>query len=323
MKIKIREIKSINDVSEDVVRAAREAGVTDASETMVLARQMEVVKARVLEKKYQELLGRSLVPKSPDGDNASQFVVVRIMDEYTLAQIIVNYATDFPLVSSVMTEQFAKYFSIGNAFQYSIQDLRESAKAGTQITSRYAEIARRGIEQAIDDIIFRGVSTNGTYGLMTNPNVPVVTLLHGSWATASFQDILDDLAQFAQSIVNNTLTNFAPDTIVMDAPSYGLISSKVGGLNFDKTVLKVFLANNPYIKRIVQSTKLNNLGSDGGPRMLCYKSDPEVLQLEIGQEFEMFPGETKAMTVTTACHARVAGVSFFHPLAAAYAENHA
>lgn len=322
MKIKVREIKAITDVSEDFLRAAREGGVNDASETMVLARQMEVVKSRVMERKYQELLGRSLVPKSPDGDNASQFVVVRIVDEYTLAKIVVNYATDFPLVSAVMTEQFAKYFSIGNAFQYSIQDLREAAKAGIQISDRLAAVARRGIEQSIDDVIFRGVSLNGTYGLMNNPNVPVVTLTNGGWANKTFDQILADLNQLAQAVVDNTLTTFLPDTIVMDAPSFGLISARVGGLNYDRTILQVFLANNPYIKTVVQSTKLNTLSPAGGKIMIAYKRDPEVLQLEIGQEFEMFPGMVMAMTTTTACHARVAGVSFFHPFAAAYATNH-
>lgn len=323
MKIQIRKIASIADVEDCVVDAARAAGIVDASETMILARQLEIVKAKIFEKKYPELLGRSLVPKSPDGDNASEFMIVRFYDEYTFAKVVVNYATDFPLVSQSMREEFAKYFSIGNSFEYSIQDLRQASKAGLNLPGRKVETARRGIEQTIDDVIFKGVPMNGTYGLMNNPNVPVVSLPTGNWAAATGEQILADLAYFAQIIVNNTTTAFQPETIVMDAPSFGLIGSKVVGTSLDRTVLSVFLSQNPYIKQIVPSVKLNNLGSDGGPRMIAYKRDPEVLQFEMAQEFETFPAEWHAMVLKTACHARIGGVNFYHPLAAAYAENHA
>lgn len=322
MKIRIKEIKSINDVAEDFVRAAREAGVTDDGETMVLARQMEVIKAAVLEKKYQDMIGRSLVPKSPDGDNASDYVVVRYMDEYTTSKIVENYGTDFPSVAISMSESFAKYFSLGNSFTYTFMDLRRAAKANIQLTSRLAEVARRGIEQGIDEIIFRGVPQNGTYGLMNNPNVPLVVLPHGDWPHASFQNIVEDLMYLSTVVQNNTNESFQGDTLAIDAPSYNIASTKIGGQNFDRSALQVFLSQNPSITAVVKSTKLNTLGASAGPRGIVYKRDPEVLQLEIGQEFEMLPAETNALMTKTACHARVAGVSFFHPLAAAYFENH-
>ncbi len=323
MRIQVREIKTMNDVAPDVQEAIRKMGITDASETMILARQLEIVKAGVLEKKYPELMGRSLVPKSPDGDNASEFLTVRYWDEYTMAKVIVNYATDFPLVAATMREETTKYFSVGNAFEYSIQDLRNASKAGFSLPGRKMEVARRGIEQIIDDVIFKGVPMNGIYGLMNNPNVPLVVLPNGNWASASGEQILADLGFIAQTPVNNTATSFQPNVIVLDAPSYGLIASKIVGTNLDRTVLSVFLANNPYIKAIRTSTKLNNLGSDGGPRGICYYLDPEVLQFEMGQEFETFPPETHAMVMKTACHARIGGVNFYHPLAACYFENHA
>jgi hypothetical protein len=322
MKIKVKEIKSLNDVAEDFQKGAREAGVTDADETMVLARQMEIIKAMVLEKKYQDLIGRGLVPKSPDGDNASDYVVVRYMDEFTTSKIVENYGTDFPSVSMSMSESFAKYFSLGNSFNYSFMDLRKAAKAGVQLSSRLAEIARRGIEQGIDDIIFRGVPQNGTYGLMNNPNVPLVVLPHGDWPHASFQNIVEDLMYLSTVVQNSTNETFSGDTLAIDAPSYNIAATKIGGQNYDRSALQVFLAQNPSITAVVKSTKLNTLGASAGPRGIVYKRDPEVLQLEIGQEFEMLPAETNALITKTACHARCAGVSFFHPLAAAYFENH-
>ena len=324
IKLKVRQIKTLDDVSADVRAACAQMNITDASETMVLARQLEIVKSRVLEKKYPAMLGRSLVPMSPDGDNASEFLIVRYFDEYTLAKVIVNYATDFPMVAQMMREEAVKYFSLGNAFEYSIQDMRNAAKLGRSVSDGKMATARRGIEQGIDDAIFRGVPAIGTYGLMNNPNVPLVALPTGNWASATGEQILNDLNYFAQTCVDNTNTAFAPDTIVMDAPSYGLISAKIVGTNLDRTVLSVFLSQNPYIKQIVPSTKLNTLDAAGtGPRMLCYPRSSEVLEFEMAQEFETFPPEVHGMVMKTVCHARVGGVNFYHPLACAYAESHA
>lgn len=318
------KIESINDVAPEVIQACRSANVTDANETMVLARQMEIVKQKVLEKKYPEMIGRSLVPPSPDGDNASQFYVVRYWDEFTMAKVVVNYATDFPLVGMVMSESYAKFFSIGNAFQYSIQDLREAAKAGVDVSARKAQIARDGIERAIDDIVFRGVPANGSYGLMNQPNVPVFTFPTGNWASATGQQILDDLMAWVQSVVNATNEALPPNTIVLDAPTYGYLSTKIVGLNLNETVLSVFKKINPYITTVAKSVKLNTLDSAGtGPRAICYRRDPDVLEFVMGQEFEMFPGDQEAMVITTACHARIGGVNVFHPLALSYAESHA
>jgi len=324
IKLKVRQIKTIDDVSADVRDAAAKMNITDASETMVLARQLEIVKAKVLEKKYPALLGRSLVPKSPDGDNASEFLIIRYYEEYTLAKVVVNYASDFPLVSQMMREEAVKYFSIGNAFEYSIQDMRNAAKLGKSISEAKMATARRGIEQKIDDSIFRGVPAIGTYGLLNNPNVPLVVLPTGNWASASGEQILNDLNVFVQTAVDNTNTAFSPDTLVMDAPSYGLISAKIVGTNLDRTVLSVFLSQNPYIKQVVPSTKLNKLDAAGtGPRMMVYPRDPEVVEWEMAQEFETFPAEVHGMVMKTYAHARLGGVSIYHPLACAYADNHA
>lgn len=323
MKIKVKEIKSINDVAEDFRSAAREAGVNDDNETILVARQLEIVKAKVLEKKYTDLLGRSLVPKSPDGDNASDYVVVRYMDEFTTAKIVENYGTDFPSVSISMSESFAKYFSLGNSFHHSFMDMRRAAKAGVDLSSRLAEVARRGIEQAIDEIIFRGVPQNGTYGLMNNPNVPLFTLPHGDWSGATFQEIVEDLMALSTAIQTNTNEVFgnANVVVVLDAAAYNTAATKIGGQNFDRSALQVFLSQASNVSAVVKSTKLSTLGASAGPRGIAYIRDSEVLQLEIGQEFEMLPSETRSLVTTTPCHARVAGVSFFHPLAAVYFEN--
>ncbi len=324
MKIQARKVETLNDVDPAVVAACRENGIIDASETLVLGRQMEIIKAAILEKKYPDRLGRSLVPKSPDGDNASQYLVVRYMDEYTTCQIVSDYATDFPNVAMSMSESFAKYFSLGNSFIYSIQELREAAKAGIGIVNRLADLARLGIEQGIDDIIFRGVPQNGTYGLMNNPNVPLLSLPNGDWPDATFAEVVEDLMFLSTAIPAQTMDIFGHSNmvLVLDDLSYNIAATKIGGMNSDRSALQVFLSQAPDGFTVVKSTKLRTIGSGSGPRAIVYQRDPQVLQLEIGQEFEMFEGERKAMVITTACHARVAGVSFYHPMAAAYFENH-
>ena len=52
----------------------------------------------------------------------------------------------------------------------------------------------------------------------------------------------------------------------------------------DKTILKFFLENSPYIKQVEVWEQLANAGSGSTDLMFCYRKDPDVLTLEIPQD---------------------------------------
>lgn len=319
-----QKIKSIEDVSPELLRAvALDSVATDASETMVFARQLETVSNKMYAKAYPSLKGRSFVPMSADGGNASEYKVYRIWDGYTMAKIVANYATDFPLVTASATEVLLKYFSVGNAYGYSVQDMRAAAKANVPLEIRLAEEARRGHELALDDAIAVGVPSVKTYGLLNHPSIPLLTAPNGTWATATGEQMLDDMNSMITQMEVTSLEIDSPNTMLFSTAAFRKISTKLLSASnaSGMTVLQAFQAQNPGVF-VGSWTKLNTANAAGtNGRAVVYKRSDEVMQFEIGQEFEVFPGQQTALMITFPCLSRIGGLALFRPLGASYFDN--
>ncbi len=296
----------------------------DAKFTAVLEKQLEYVKARTYDIVYPEMKARQLIPVNNDVDPGAETITYRQWDDFGMAQIIANYADDLPLIDALVEEYSQTVKGLGAAYQWSIQDLRRSAMAGAQLDQRRARAARRSVEQQIENIAALGNAKAGLNGFAKHGNVPLVTPDTGTWSTATADQIIGDLNKLATSIVNTTKETFLPDTLALDITLYNLIATKrlstTGDTN--QTVLSGWLASNPWIKNVATWNKLATADAAGtGPRIVCYKRDPEVLTLEIPQEFEQLPPQAKNLAFQVPTHARIGGVIFYYPMAAAYMDG--
>lgn len=316
-------IQTAADVHPAIRDAANYANVTDASETMIFARQLETVKNRVYEKKYAELKARQFVPFSYEGGPASEYITYRLWDHYTMAKVISSYGTDLPTVSASAQEFTMKFYDIANAYEYSIMDLRFAAKAGAPLTDKLAMAARRGIELGIEDAVAVGQPQVKTFGLTNHPNVSLLTVPTGTWASATGEQMLDDMNSLVTQMYANSLEIWTPDTMLMSTNAFRKISTKLlsAGNSSGDTVLSAFQRQNPGIM-VASWTKLNTANAAGtNGRIILYKRDPEVLEFEMGQEFEVFPPQQKGFVLSHACKARMAGVALHHPMGIIYCDN--
>ncbi len=309
-------------IPDEIVRAARAYGVTDASETLVFARQLEHVKSRVYKTQYAELKGRSLVPVSNEAGPNKEFITYRVWTGVTMAMLVSNYSTDFPTVAASAQEVFLKFHDFGNAYEYSVRDLELAASAGVPLSQMNADLARQGHELAIDDAIAVGVPAVKTFGLVNHPNVSLLALTTGNWSTATGTQILADLNYMITAMFNTTLEIHAPNTIVMSTNAFRLISTKIldtaGG---NMTVLQAFLAQNSGVS-VSSWTKLNTANAAGNNgRIIAYKKDPAVLEFEMGEEFHQYPSQQVGMSIKTPCMSRFAGVAVHQPLAISFFDN--
>lgn len=296
----------------------------DAGATSILEKQLEYVKTKTYDIVYPDFKGRQLVPVSNEVDPGAETITYRQWDEFGIAQIISNYADDLPLVDALSEEFTSKIKGLGAAYQYTIQDLRRSAMAGAQLDQRRARSARRAIELKIDDIAATGHTKSGLYGIANNPNVSLVSPLTGTWSTATGAQMVADAHEFARSIVATNKETMIPDTMVFDITNYGRFANTRISTTGDThtTALQAFLASSPYVKNVGSWHKLATADAAGtGPRALCYKRDPEVLTLEIPQEFEQFPAQPKNLAYYTPCHARTGGVIIYYPIACGYMDG--
>lgn len=316
------EIQDEADVGK-VVLGGVIVGVEDASETMVFARQLETIKNRLYEKKYPEFKGRQFVPVSMEAGPDSEYLTYRLWDGVTSAKVLSDFSTDHETVSASATEFTITFFDIGNMFKVTMRELRRAAKAGVGIQEKLFNYARRGVEGGIDDAIAVGLPAKRTYGLINNPNVSLFTLTNGTWASATGQQILDDLNQMVNSTWVTTLEMFKIDTILMSSAAYALISTKLlnNANSSNITVLQAFLAQHEGVQ-VKSWTRLNTANAAGtNGRIVAYKRDPEVLEFEMGQDFYVEHSQQIGLEFITWCRATVGGVAIHHPLAMLYCDN--
>lgn len=299
----------------------------DAQETIFFERELEQIKAKTYDKKYPELKIRKLVPVNSDVNPGAESITYWQYDEVGMAKIIESYSKDFPRVD-VRKKQFTSPVkSLGDSYGYSIQDIRKAQMAGTPLEQRRANVARKAIMQLEDQIGSFGDADSGLQGLFTNPNTPELVLAaDGAGASKAFADktpdqILRDLNLMANTPVENTNGVETVDTLLLPVDQYTFIASTPRSANSDTTILEYFLTKNPFIQNVDHYYKLAGAGAAGADRMFAYRRDPDVMTLEIPQDFEQFPPQEEGMEFNIYCHERFGGIIIYYPLATIYADG--
>ncbi len=122
----------------------------------------------------------------------------KIISELGMAKIIAPDARDLPPVSRGVKLKTVEIKNIGNSYSFNQHELDAWLFSGQPIDSADADTARRKIDEKTDEIIMNGDEENGLYGLLSNPNVPVITLTyfliysnHGYTTEMSVDEFLD------------------------------------------------------------------------------------------------------------------------------------
>lgn len=291
----------------------------DAGETSFFTRSLETILAKTYDIKYPALKARTFLPLNTEVDPGAETFTYRQFDMFGIAKIVSNFADDLPMVDVFGKEFSATVVSIADSYHYSIQDIRRSRMSGIDMDSKRAMAARRGIETKIDLLAALGDTNTGVKGFLNQAAVPIVAFVTGGWTQAtSAENMLTDLNTLVNSIVTTTKELFSPDTVILDTLSFQIVNSKRIDPTMEKSVLRSFLENNPYITSVQQWHRCSTAGATSGRRIVAYKRDPEVLELIIPQEFEQFPPQARNLGFVIPCHARCGGVSVRYPLAMAY-----
>lgn len=300
----------------------------DADESIFFSRELEHVKSKSYDKKYPQLKARTLFPVSSDAGPGARTITYEQYDAVGIAKIISSYADDLPRADIKGKEFTSVVKSLGSSFGYSIQEIRESQMAGKSLTERKANAAKKAILTREDQIAFSGDAATGILGFLNNPNIPLVVLpADGTGASTTFASktpaqILRDLNAVSNSVVEVTNEVEQADTMLLPTKQYNYIKSTPWATNNDgKSILKQFLENNEYIKDVFSVPRLKGAGAGGLDRLAVYKRDPDVLTLEIPQDFEMFEEQARGLEYIVPCHSRIGGVIVYYPLSCAFADG--
>jgi len=293
--------------------------------TSILDRELDYVQRQAYEVVYPQFKARQLIPVSNEADPAAETITYKMWDGFGIAKMLSDgYGDDIPLVDALAEEFTVKIKGMGLGYQYSIMDLKRSATSGAKLDSRRAKQTRKGIETKIENIGATGDAPTGLLGMANNPNVTVVSPITGTWASASGIQMVNDLLHVESEMVRLNQEAWLPTTIALDLTQHALLRKTIVSTTGDTntTALKMFLDTAAYVKEVVPWNRLSTADAGGtGPRIACYAKDPDVLSLEIPQEYEQLPPQPKNMTFFVPAHARCGGVLMHYPLGMVYMDG--
>ncbi|HKI87196.1 MAG TPA: encapsulin [Thermoanaerobaculia bacterium] len=299
----------------------------DANEALFFEQELEHIKAKTYDVMRRELRHREYVPVSNEAGPGAETISYYQYDQVGTAKLISNYADDLPLANVKGKKFSAPVHSMGIGFAYSVQDIRASQMANKRLEQRDATAAARAVAELEESICAFGDANTGMLGFLNHPNVPIIQAADPGGGRAWIADdktpeeITKDMGASVQSILDTTSEKEKPNAIILPTLEYGHIA-QTKMTSIEPTILKWFLTNNPWIQSVGTWDKLKTADDAGtGPRMVTYRRDPDALQLEIPQEFEIFPVQQHNLVFLTPTHARIGGVSFFYPLSAVYTDD--
>ena len=311
--------KYIQDVKDDF-RIVSPHKQIDANESIFFALELQHIESQVVEVEYQDLMARQIIPISMEADPADETIAYYQFDKVGNAKIVIDYANDFPRVDLLGQKFTSTIRSLGDAFGYSVQEIRAARKVNRPLTTMLAEVAKRAAMELEDELAWFGDSTHGIPGFFTNPNIPVLSLPNDgtgnsvAWADKTPDQILRDLNLIVNTIVSNTLAvEKMKKLVLLPYDSYNYIESTPRSSTTDTTILSFFLKNNAYVEGVQPLNETSALGPGGTRGIMAFTKSNLKVKMHIPQDFEMFPVQEKGLSFEVPCHSRFGGVIWYKP----------
>lgn len=308
------------------LRAIENSGRFDANESLFFARQLEYVKAKTYDVKRVTLNALTLIPVStaiPEGATTHTY---RQYDTVGMAKVIANYANDLPRADVVGKEFTSPIRSIANCYGYNTQEIRSAMYAGVNLTAKKAMAATRAHEEQINILAFSGSVDHGLPGMLSNPNVPEVTLAaDGTGSSKTFASktpaqIVRDVNALINKVITQSKGVHRVTQVWLPIEQYALMASTQNSTASDTTILEFLRANHPGVE-FKQVVELDGAGASGADRMYAMENSIENWQLELPMMMKQYSPQQKALEFEIAVESRFAGVIIEYPLAFAFADG--
>ena len=258
------------------LRAIESSGRLDANESVFFARQLEYVKAQTYDIKKVALSALSLMPVDTSIPEGATTHTYRQYDTVGMAKIIANYANDLPRADVTGKEFTFPIRSIGNAYGYNVQEIRSAQFAGINLTTRKASAAQRAHNEKINQLAFFGDADNNLPGLVSNANIPEVTLAaDGTGSSKAFSaKTSDKIVRDINSLINKVITQtkgvHRVNEVWLPVEQHALIATTQNSTASDTTILAFLQQVHPGVtfRSVVE---LDGAGAGGADR-ICRRS---------------------------------------------------
>jgi hypothetical protein len=302
----------------------------DAAPNAFFSRQLEEIRAGVMEVQYAALKGMQLVPMRGGLNPGAAEFTNRVFDKTGEAELLATGQSRSKRADVFGVESTIRYRRFGASYAFDKEEVRNAAFAGTDLPQRKANAARWALALKHDNAVLLGsagpgdLSTTGFVGLFTASNTCTQTPSTGSNGTLfsgkTPDEIVNDLIQMENQIITTTLEVEVPDTLVLPLSVRPQMQSRMGD-GSDVTILRHYLNNTDNIKTVIYSQKLNSNAAWTGARAVMYKRDPDKIEGITSIEFSQDPPQYVGWETVTECEMKTAGCFVYLPKSICYMDN--
>lgn len=295
------------DLHSIQVSAAANGIHLDEGTSIFLARELDYVKAKVYEKEHPALTATTLFPVSNEVPDYAKTFTYGVFDAVGMAKIIADYSDDLPNVGVNFREETGKVWSLGNFYEYSLQEIRESQATGKNLQTRLPNAARRAHDIAVNDLVFKGNANYGIVSIFDHPNIPVTVSAGWSDGQTAISEVED--AFTAVETLTNSL--HSPNVIALPPSKFKILSKPLTGTGI--SFREYFDKQYPGITWM-RVNELENIDGNGTKGALIFERDIDNASIEIPQPFEQLPPQANNLAFKVPCHSRATGVIVYLPL---------
>lgn len=235
---------------------------------------------------------------------------------------------DIPLVDVAYARKSMPVQSGAIGYDYTIDELRESAHVGKPIDTRKMDAAQEGYARHLNDVALNGEAISGITGLFNGPQVPVVTAPTGTWATATADNMLNDINTLILSVWTSTAYNDFPTHVVLAPTALAILSSRRASPGGDgKTILQYVIENNiakTQRNQVITFTAgyaLETGGAGSTRRMMAYVKSDQRLIMHVPMPLQFLAPQFLGFHVQVPGSYKYSGVEFRFPKSAAYMDG--
>lgn len=295
----------------------------DAKQSVFFSKQLEHVKTKVYNIEYDDLTYDKVFSVATDVNKGATTIVRRIMDMAGKAKRIAGYAGDLPRVDVTKSEIRNTVITIADSFGYTLDEIDACSMAGENLPTDRAAVARRKIEEEMNDIAWFGDATAGIKGFLNNTDIGSGNSLK-AFSAMTASEFLAAIIAMQTAVVTATRGKRKPSKLLLDPTEWTRIMTTPRSDTSDTSIASWIVANTPFLKSLEDIIAIPELlDFDGANHKAAAVLDPSAEQCEIDmpRDITFHTEQEDGLEIVVPVSARYAGLSYMYPSGAYILKN--
>lgn len=286
----------------------------DEGLSLFTARQLDYLKTKAYEVEYGPMSAMSIFPVTNELPDWAMTFTYGVFDSVGMAKLIADYSDDLPMVDANYREETGRIYRIGDAYSYSLDEVKAAAHAQRNLTERKSVAARKAFDTKLNDLAWKGDSAHQIKSIWDHPNIPKTMSAGWPLTLAGAQTADSEMSAAIQSIVDLTKGTHRASKIVIP-PSKNQVLNQIMPDAAGKTYRTFFQEKYPNLTW-AEAYELEDIKGDGTnvKGVLIFEFDADNLSIENPEAFNQLPPQANNLHWKIPCTGKSAGLTVYRPL---------